>query len=765
MRHCITLGGLLACVMAAVAAERPVGFAGMEMYNFDSRIGLLSIADLDGDGRNDLLLANNRKAKIEILANRDPQAAREPIQVKEEIDNINVINYDSRFMVHEIPVTARIDSLRCADLDADNRMEIFFIGEPGGLHILRAATPFAFTEERAVDIPGAINARYGLQVLPLGPGEKPAVLVLAKDGLRIFRPDTDPGYSAPTVLPLPEDLVSSLQDMVVADLDGNGRPDLLFAIPAATRSLWVRFQTAAGDFGPFHLFNLDKFRGLGVHDVDGNGRAEIFYIQTVSGRLMVGEYEHGVPASADLFAPPVLYPYPSAEARERNLATGDLNGDGRTDIVVTEPKISAVSVYLQDRATAFDRFQVCPSLINATRILIGDLQPTPGNELAVFSADEKTAGICRLDPRGRVGFPIPLTLTGEPSMIGMGDMDGDGTPDLVYAAVNPEVAGQRLIRVRTAAGETVITPVNPIKADVDDIVVTDADRDGRNDLVVFVRHEKEFRVFLRTAEGFNEITAAKECNLGVIENVKRAQFAVGDMDGDGRPEMIIARNNFARLVTVDQGMFRVIEQVNAPRGGTVKAALPIDIDRTGTPELMLFDGTGNHLDILQRGADGAFAPIGTMDIEGLDPEGFLVEDLDSDGRADILVRGARQFGLLFRARPADGFTVRAMFETRIKDGSYGYAVPGDFTADGQAEVVLTETTNNLIEVLGLAGDTLTSLARFQVFERGPREDDGMGGRERGNSEPRELAFDDISGDGLPDLVAVIHDRVIVYIQE
>jgi hypothetical protein len=47
------------------------GFGEMEIIKLDWGINNLQIADFDGDGRNDIAVANNRKAAIEILLQKD----------------------------------------------------------------------------------------------------------------------------------------------------------------------------------------------------------------------------------------------------------------------------------------------------------------------------------------------------------------------------------------------------------------------------------------------------------------------------------------------------------------------------------------------------------------------------------------------------------------------------------------------------------------------------------------------------------------------
>src|SRR5918911_835766 len=54
----------------AETATNLFGFSGPEFYPIDEQISLLHSADLDGDGLNDIIIANNLRSKITLLFNQ-----------------------------------------------------------------------------------------------------------------------------------------------------------------------------------------------------------------------------------------------------------------------------------------------------------------------------------------------------------------------------------------------------------------------------------------------------------------------------------------------------------------------------------------------------------------------------------------------------------------------------------------------------------------------------------------------------------------------
>src|SRR6185503_7812246 len=94
------------------------GFAGPETYPVDPFISQVRAADLDGDGLNDLIIANNSRSKITLLYNQTGKTniATPKFPVKREI---NELPPDARFRIDSIASEKRIATLIVADLNSD----------------------------------------------------------------------------------------------------------------------------------------------------------------------------------------------------------------------------------------------------------------------------------------------------------------------------------------------------------------------------------------------------------------------------------------------------------------------------------------------------------------------------------------------------------------------------------------------------------------------------------------------------------------------
>ncbi|WP_168218774.1 FG-GAP-like repeat-containing protein [Limnoglobus roseus] len=122
----------------------------------------------------------------------------------------------------------------------------------------------------------------------------------------------------------------------IADVTGDGNPDLIFAAgPGSGSQLRViDGQTGADVGGTFSAFESGYTGGLFVAaaDVDGDGHADVIITpdQGGGGRVMVFSYASGAPKTiANFFG--IDDPNFRGGAR---VAAADINGDGRADIVV-----------------------------------------------------------------------------------------------------------------------------------------------------------------------------------------------------------------------------------------------------------------------------------------------------------------------------------------------------------------------------------------------------------------------------------------------
>ena len=119
------------------------GFKEMEIIKLNWQIACLRIADFNGDGRNDIAVANNLKSRLELLIQKEavtvPQKTVSPdaddIEVNAIFDDL-----PGRFEKQSIPISQKVYSFVVGDLNSDGLTDMAFYGEPKGLFVFLQKT-------------------------------------------------------------------------------------------------------------------------------------------------------------------------------------------------------------------------------------------------------------------------------------------------------------------------------------------------------------------------------------------------------------------------------------------------------------------------------------------------------------------------------------------------------------------------------------------------------------------------------------------------
>ena len=435
---------------------------------------------------------------------------------------------------------------------------------------------------------------------------------------------------------------------------------------------------------------------------------------------------------------------------------------------MTDPANAQVWVYLQTGHSGLSSGQTFPSLGNARTVRI--VHGSDGKaEVYVLSEQEKQIGRSTFE-NGRLSFPAPLALEGDPVSMDVADLDGDKSPEIVYvsrhvahAKPGQDVDSFELRAVtRGSGGEmkpkrwgTVSAVELPgVSAAPAAIKALDINQDGRSDVLLFKDYEAPVLV-LSQKEGPPRLFTA---SLGPLSTAKPAGVSTINLDG---PATMVAQNTFARRVLLDSdGLWKIKDQYNAGRSSAqVLGAAALDTDGDGTKEIVLVDHASRSLLFLSS-KGGVYRPSGTLSLGSINFAGMFVADLDSDGRDDLLIAGTDRFGVLQTGRQGQRLKSIATYESKRTDARLADLAAGDVNGDGSPDVVFTDVGEQSIEIASYAGDPelLTGIT-FKLFERKSFRGQGE------TSEPRDMAIGDVDGDGRSDIVLMIHDRVLVLRQD
>ncbi|MCA1684735.1 MAG: VCBS repeat-containing protein, partial [Planctomycetia bacterium] len=719
--------GALAAPGSTLSADEPrlseyFGFLPLEVYKLDTRISNLVVADLDGDKVEDVAVSNNGRSRIELLLSRKKAGDEDtrPAILKAEI---NQIASDRRMRLVSVPVNKEVVSLATGDFNGDGKPDLAFYGNPAEVIVLfgRGEGRFDNADAKRIAITGeAVESGTSLTTGDLNRDGRDDLALLGANELTVVYQNEKGKLGEPERLP---HTASNPRMLRAVDLDGDGGDDLVILDGGTDDPLRVRFSGEKGKLGPEQRFHIENPRAIAFAKIDGRPGSEFLTVENQSNRAKVLTLDEATVDDAGQRGRLIFYPLPQGDARNRSLALGDLDGDGKNDVVVTDPANARFLVYRQSGHAGLGSGQTFPGLVGGRTVRLADLDGDGKAEVYVLSEQEKQIGRSVLSD-GRLTFPTPLPLTGEPVALEVADLDGDKTPEILYVA-RTRANGNDEFTLRAVKREKSSTFI-PFRWGQDDGVplkglpgvplalrVVDVNRDGQPDVLIFNAFGAPTLLLGRSG---GEPPAAAGGGLGPLAGITATGLTVADLNG---PALIVAQNTFARNLFLDkEGRWEVKDQYDTDRGSAqVVGAAALDTDGDGKKEIVLLDKASKSLLFLDL-KDGVYRPGGSLSIGAVDFQGMHVADLDGDGRDDLLVAGTDRFGVVITGRKGQRFKPLASYESNRPEAKLNDLVAGDLNADGHPDIVLVDTAEHFVEIVTYGGHSdLTRALSFKVFER------------------------------------------------
>jgi hypothetical protein len=787
------------------------GFNEMEIIKLDWGIRGLRVADFDGDSRGDIAVVNDRKARIELLIQKDSVGPGEtPVAVDLNDVDINIINPPTRFRKEAVAVSQKIYSFVCGDLNSDKMMDLAFYGEPKGLYVIlqkvcetEAGKPktLNWRTRKKIKIDDGLVTGGALVCADLNNDGKDDLALAGRDGVYIILQKEDGSLAEPVKYPT----TALTLAVEVGDLNGDNINDLILITNDSEKPIHVRFGLATGQLGPQVQFFIERPLALELCNIDAEPGNEILTVDAISKRLIC--YKFASEKETDGDWPILFYPLISGEgSTKRDLVVGDFDGDGLADVVISDPGAAELILYKQTPELGLAEPVRFPAFADIESLSAADIDGDGKFELAALSVKEKIIGKAEFEG-DRLSFPQPVEIHGEPVAMELADIDHDGKTDCIY--ISKDANDIRHLRVIYNLGVTgkggnqpkgkhlkITEEVDDAKSalelkglvsDPDGLKILDVDQDGLEDVLIFVKYEPPILVRQIQKKKF-EVVDSPSAQASLIKDATLGSVAVANVDGKTGEEMLVAQKNFARSLVFasaaerrdlaeggDGKTWSIIDQYNAK--GTenkISAVAAFDIDGKGPqgrPAILLLDGQKGQLQILKAGVDNTYRfekelNIGTWDAAAKHLK-MLFAPLTGSKVKSILLFDGDKFALI--TPPSGSQTPQHLeqlfsYETKIKDGMYGNLTAGDINFDGRVDIIMVDYNRNHIEILALDSDTKPAPAmRFKVFEQKSYRDSKE--LAKISIEPRELKIADVTGDGKNDLVTVIHDRIIIYPQD
>lgn len=413
------------------------------------------------------------------------------------------------------------------------------------------------------------------------------------------------------------------------------------------------------------------------------------------------------------FAPKVDLP---AGTNPGSVAIADIDGDGKSDIVVNNHNAATVSAYRNISSVgslAASSFGPAVPFITGTvpyRVAMGDLDGDGKPDLVVSNNTDGTISVLRntsvsgtIDA-GSFAAKVDYSVGASPQGIRISDLDSDGKAEIIVARSGGSISVFKNVgSVGTITAGSFSPKVDFTVGNIPyNVAVNDFDGDGKPDLAAVNVGSHSVSILRNVATPGTINTSSFATKIDFSTGTSPEGMATGDVDGDGRPDIIVANKNDATVSvlrnTSTPGAINFATKVDFATGPDPFSVAIADLDGDAKPDIVTSNNTSNTVSLLRNTASagsisaGSFA--GKVDLTtGTSPFSITIADLDGDRRPDLAVPNFGGGISLFRNLISSSPVISSFNPT---SGSIGTSV----TITGSN--FSTTPTNNLVKFNGIA---------------------------------------------------------------
>lgn len=749
------------------------GFSGPEVIKLDWATRSMNVRDFNGDGLNDIAVVNNDLSKIEILyqvMGDDPAAeANGKKQVRD--NRWEPLFEDASYRREGVAVGFPVFDMVVGDLNSDGLTDLIYTAREVPVTVRYQSGDGQWNESEEFDGFEPVGWTESMVVADIDGDGGEDLLVIASDALRVFRQGKDGKLQEPELFYITG---NNPYNMMLHDVTGDGLLDVLYITSTGKQSLALRAQLADGGFGPERRFIFDRpvRRITALPRAAGETLQTFAAIDTRTGLLEFFQIRPQA-ASEDSTSFATIQPQIFPIFKKGRLATrytqADLNGDLRTDLIVSNPSSSEVVVFLQED-DGFASPQDFPTFSEISSMASGRFFAASGDSVVVVSETEKSLGSSQMDARGRMSFPLSISLpeATKPIVCAAQDLDGDGFDELVLF-VTEDSDGYLLVMEPEDRGdpssgwdERERVALRDLRRKPNAIQFVDVFGDDRTALMLFVPREAPLFFTNRSGRPFSFEEYAKESPVrqSLLKDIVPAQVSAIDMNGDGVNELLVGRTGYARALSFSEGGIEMVDQFNARRGDDlVSAVVPLMVGGE-VGQLMLYIEAQGELQLLDRDADGVYRYAKTNTVGLIELIDWFALD-GSGSTADFLFAGEGRFWWLSSEGGSWERLTAGRFETELENVHYSHLMASDFAGDGELDLIAVDGQNHVVEIVSGRDGSWQSRIYWEIFDQNMHYQ----GRTGGNLEPRQVVIADFNGNGRDDFAFLVHDRILVYPQQ
>ena len=632
------------------------------------------------------------------------------------------------------------------DFDRDGGLDLALLDDgstPPQVMIFPAPTrgspsppPPSFDTSNPIVVPlTAASAPKGLAIGDLLKDGRPD-LVVPESGVDmvVVVPNTaGPDCARPSFYEAPRAYLAGNEPVwaTAADFVEDGIQDL---VVAGNGTLEVLRGTGNG-FSAFNTVGIPAAaRGVASADFNFDGHADVAVALGNEVRLYQGDGGGGLGSFVSL----------SAGITASAIVVGDFNADGAPDVAVTSQGSNQLRIFIGNGLGGLTLEPESPLATGSGpgALAAGDIDNNGTLDLVVANSFGSTVSVYLGDIGGGGVADGTFTPGGNPSVgagpwgVALAHFNGDGNLDLVTADHDASPSSTVTVRLGNGSGGFNTPNATIVEGVPISVAGFDVTGDGQNDISVVTGNQT-----LAVLAGVGDGTF----NAPAYSAVRPRPSAIVpvDVDSDGRKDLAIPCKDADSVVVLLSRPPGFAEAASYPTGAAPTDVATADLDGDGDLDLAVVNSAGSSVSILLYDfSSGVFVPHTPLTV-GSSPESVAIADLDLDGILDIAVSctGAGRVEI-FEGTGGANFVQKPSVVLVTPDD----LVAGDFDRDGDPDLAVCSRPGNPGNVTIL--ENRLHLGPFN-FATGPSTDVG--------NVPTAIVASDFDLDGYLD-VAVANDN-------
>jgi len=513
-------------------------------------------------------------------------------------------------------------------------------------------------------------------------------------------------------------------DLKSADFNHDGIADLVVTnVGAGSTEISVLLGRGDGTYQAERRYTTgDGPRDVATADFNGDGNTDLAVTNVRSGDVSIllgagdGTFVAGAPISVG--------------SGPGGIVAADFNKDSHMDLAVANQQSMDFSVLLGAGDGTFAPELRFPTGSEPSDIVTGDFNVDGRADLALT-----TFGIGLSvhlgNGDGTFGSEIRTTFATYMDRLVAGDLNADGIPDLAIADYGfPDNVSILLGR---GDGTFQSRTQYPVSDNVNDVTLQDFNGDGILDLAALSSSSQGI-LSIRLGSGGGAFGPERRFGAGG----GAGHLTARDLDGDGRLDLALTNQNDALVVVLlgdGAGNFGPQRRSMTGRG---PASIAVgDLNRDGHADLVVadsgnFDTAPDNISVLLGAGDGTFKTQ-TLYPVGDTPSAVVIADFNEDGILDAATANRSNISVL--SGRGDGTFAP---QTAFPAGPFPSCIAtGDLNGDGHVDLAVCNGSNSQTVTLlyGLGNGTFNVSGVLQTAYF-----------------PNALAIADVTGDGLADIV-------------